>query len=213
MKLYVENNEAIPAIKVLQDSDPAPSGYTQKTSIEDWHQYGGEVLDAFFGFNYLTWRTQIFNLVIGIVGPTYTNWNNLNQDQKNIAINLILAPYSLRVPTITDEQDLKNWNELIIISQGLPVLKYTGRAKIVEKMREAVGNELRVETMAKEDIDLFYSSTSQYLQYYIASNSPEFKQWLTNEVGSPFENEGFAQEICYSIARKDYLLQIYQGNY
>jgi len=213
MKLYVENNETIPAIKVLQDSDPAPSGYTQKTSIEDWYNFGYEILDAFFGFNYLTWRNEILNLIIGIVGPTYTNWNNLNQDQKNIAINLILAPYSLRVPTITDEQDLKNWNELIIISQGLPVLKYTGRAKIVEKMREAVGNELRVETMAKEDIDLFYSSTSQYLQYYIASNSPEFKQWLTNEVGSPFENEGFAQEIYYSIARKDYLLQIYQGNY
>jgi len=213
MKLYVENNEEIPAIKVLQDSDPAPSGYTEKISIEDWHQYGGEVLDAFFGFNYLTWRTQIFNLVIGIVNPDYSNWIGLNANQKTIAINLILAPYVLRVPTISDELDLKNWNDLIVTSQGLPVSKYGGRAKIVEEMREAFGEELRVETITKTDIDLFYSATSQLLQYYIASNSPEFKQWLTNEVGSPFENNGFAQEIYYTIARKDYLLSIYQGNY
>jgi hypothetical protein len=213
MKLYVENNESIPAIKVLQDSDPAPSGYTEKTSIEDWYKYGNEVLGAFFGFNYLTWRTEIFNLIIGIVGNDYTNWNNLNNEQKSIAIDLILAPYSLRVPTISDEQDLKNWNELIVISQGLPVSKYEGRAKIIEKMREAVSNELRTETMSKEDADLFYKDTFDLISYFQASNSPDFKQWLTNEVGTPYENNGFAQKIYYSITRKNYLLSIYQGNY
>jgi len=213
MKLYVENNEEIPAIKVLQDSDPAPSGYTEKSSIEDWYNYGGEVLSAFFGFNYLTWRIIISDLVIGIVGPTFANWNNLNANQKTIAIELILAPYALRVPTISDEQDSKNWLNLMITSQGIPVSKFLGRAKIVEEMREAVGNELRVETITKQETDDFYQTTQPYLKQFIASNSPRFKNWLTNKVGTPFENNGFAQEIYYSIARKDYLLQIYQGNY
>ena len=213
MKLYVENNEAIPAIKVLQDSDPAPSGYTEKTSIEDWYKYGGEVLGAFFGFNYLTWRNKILNLVVGIVNPDYSNWIGLNADQKAIAIELILAPYALRVPAISDEADQKNWIELIITSQGAPVWKYDGRSKVVEEMREAVAEELRVETITKAEVDLFYSDTFDFLQYFIASNSIAFKQWLTNEVGSPYENDGFAQKTYYSIARKDYLLSIYQGNY
>lgn len=40
MKLYVEDNEAIPAIQVLVDSDPTPDGFTEKTTIVDWDIYG-----------------------------------------------------------------------------------------------------------------------------------------------------------------------------
>ncbi len=40
MKLYVEDNEAIPAIQVLADSDPAPEGFTEKVTIADWDTNG-----------------------------------------------------------------------------------------------------------------------------------------------------------------------------
>ena len=39
MKLYIEDSEAIPAIQVLPDADPAPSGFTEDTSIEGWDKY------------------------------------------------------------------------------------------------------------------------------------------------------------------------------
>ena len=40
MKLYIEDNEAIPAVQVLPDADPTPNGFTEKVSIADWDKYG-----------------------------------------------------------------------------------------------------------------------------------------------------------------------------
>lgn len=40
MKLYVEDNEAIPSVQVLPDADPAPDGFTEKVTIADWDSYG-----------------------------------------------------------------------------------------------------------------------------------------------------------------------------
>jgi len=213
MKLYIEDNQTLPAIAILPDADPAPAGYTESNTIEDWHKYGGRVLGEFKGHNYLTWRKQIGGLIVAIVQPDYSNWAGLNAAEKAIATEMILAPYALRTTIVNDQTDGINWNNLIITSQGTPVLKYTGRAQVVEKMREAVGNELRVETISKDDVDGFYKATQEHLGSYTAANTPDFKQWLTNEVGSPYENAGFEQETYWSQAREDYLLEIYNGNY
>jgi len=213
MKLYIEDNQNIPSIQILPDTDPTPTGYTEKTSIEDWHKYGRRSLGEFVGHNYLTWRRKIQSLILAIVAPDYSNWNGLTTVDKEIAAEMILAPYSLRTTIVNDEQDIENWTSLIIQSQGKPVDDYRGRVQIIEKMREAVGNELRVETMSKNDVDTFYANTQTLLSEFIASNSPKLKQWLTNEPGTPYENNGFAQEPYYSQEREDYLIAVYAGNY
>ena len=213
MKLYIEDNQTLPAVQVLQDADPAPVGFTESNTIDDWYKYGSRVLDQYYGFNYLVWRSKILSLVVAIVDPTYVNWDNLTVEQKEIAVKMILAPYALRMLVVNDQTDSINWNYLIQRSQGLPVQTYDGRAMVVEQMREAVGNEYRVETMSKDHVDLFDQDTHDLIGFYIRSNSPNFKQWLINEVGTPYENAGFADTAYYSVERKDYLLEIYNGGY
>lgn len=213
MKLYVEDNQTIPAVLILQDADTPPSGYTEKTSIEDWFNYGRNSLGAFFGFNYLTWRGKINELMIAIVNADFSNWNGLSTPEKEIVSGLILAPYSLRTGVVSDTVDQRNWKKLIVVAQGTPVEEFTGRAKVVEKMREAVSEELRVDTMTKADSDSFFTDVSAMIDTFIHANTPDFKQWLTNEVGSPYETDGFEQKTYYSQAREDYLLDIYNGQF
>ena len=213
MKLYIEDNQPIPAIQILDDSAPTPSGYTEGTSIEDWFNYGRRSLGAFFGFNFFTWRNKIQELVIAIVNSDFSNWNGLSPEEKEIASELILAPYSLRTGVVSDEVDKRNWKNLVIVSQGTLVDDITGRSKIVEMMRESVSDELRKETMTKTDTDSFFTDVSAMLDTFIGANTPDFKQWLTNEVGSPYEADGFEQKSYFSQAREDYLLDIYNGQF
>jgi len=213
MKLYIEDNQPIPAIQILEDSAPIPSGYTEGTSIEDWFKFARNSLGAFFGFNFFTWRNKIQELVIAIVNSDFSNWNGLSPEEKEIASELILAPYSLRTGVISDEVDKRNWKNLVIVSQGTLVDDITGRSKIVEIMRETVSDELRKETMTKTDTDSFFTDVSAMLDTFIGANTPDFKQWLTNEVGSPYELDGFEQKSYFSQAREDYLLDIYNGQF
>lgn len=220
MKLYVQNNSTSPSVTIIDDISlmdedfTPPYGFTEFNKIESWFKYGKFALYKFKGFNYITWRKQIQSLIIQKVNQDYSNWNlGLSDKEKDIAIELVLAPYSLRVSYISDEQDKINWINLIQITQGIDVNNFVGRAKVIEKMRELVGDELRIETMSKSDIDLFYKDTYLMLQYYISSNSNDFKNWLNNEIGSIYELDGFKQKSYYSEERKIYLLNIANGNY
>jgi hypothetical protein len=47
MKIYIENGETHPAIKVLQDADPAPPDYTEVIDIEGIANYGVKAIDPY----------------------------------------------------------------------------------------------------------------------------------------------------------------------
>jgi len=213
MKLYIEENQPIPAIQILDDSEPTPTGFREGTTIVEWNKYGSECFGEFFGFNYLTWRKKIQSLMIAIVNPDFSNWNGLSLEEKEVVTTLILAPYSLRTSVFSDAIDKSNWKILVITSQGTPTSRLTGRAEIVEMMREAVSEELRVETISKDFCDKFFTDVSLMLDTLIGGNTPDFKEWLTNEVGSPYELDGFAQKTYYSVERRDYLVEIYNGQF
>ena len=59
----------------------------------------------------------------------------------------------------------------------------------------------------------FYTHVYEFIIWFNQAKKPDFKQWLTNEVGSPYENNGFAQTAYYSVQMKDDLMLIYNGNY
>jgi hypothetical protein len=213
MKLYQEDIPNFPNIIVQDDVTPAPPGYTEKVSIDDWYNCGIQVIGNYYGFNYLTWRKEILSKVIAIAGADYANWNNLSASEKEVACILILAPYAERMTTVDDATDKKNWDIVIQISQGRPVETMKGRALVVEMMREAVSEWYRVETLSKDDADDFYRSVFNLIEWYIGSNTQDFTEWLNNTVGSPYENDGFLQKTYYSVERRDELQSIYDGNY
>lgn len=51
MKLYIEDNETIPAVKILEDAAPAPSGFTDKTDdLISWRDHGQRACSDFIQF-------------------------------------------------------------------------------------------------------------------------------------------------------------------
>jgi hypothetical protein len=94
MKIYIEDNQPIPAVKVLPDGDPPPTGYTEATSIVDIQKYGEEAIDlATSGwYDKKCVREKLKTAVytkMQIVNPedvnNPTNWNYLDDAEKSIA--------------------------------------------------------------------------------------------------------------------------------
>ena len=134
------------------------------------------------------------------------NWATYPANKQAIAIKWMVVPYSFRVPAITEQEDISNW---------LWVAEFTkqGRAEIIEMMRLHVSDYLRREVLTKDDLDAFWYDTVDYIDSYIAGNSPDLKDWLTNAAGTQFETNGFEQKSYWSQQLEDELINIYNGEY
>lgn len=87
MKLCLENNQAIPAILILEDNDSVPQGFTQSNTIEDWHNYSIPYIGNFQ--NFMDWKTLrdiIKSLVQDKAGQDLINYNqNLSIEERIIS--------------------------------------------------------------------------------------------------------------------------------
>lgn len=205
-KLWIENIINLPNVQYT-DADLSATHTDESANIEAWDLYGLEVLQ------FMHVRRSILPLVILKAGADFSTWSNLTPNEQAIAINWVIAPYSLRVPTITDEADKQNWTNLIKLTRGITGKCTGGRPFIIELMRERVADNLRTETWATETAENFYFDTIEHITAYEFANTKDLIQWLTNEIGSPYENAGFAQTSYYSTELKDELAEIYNGFY
>jgi hypothetical protein len=114
---------------------------------------------------------------------------------------------------VSDETDYNNWEELIEKTQGTPTQIYIGRAKTFDEMRRCVAHRVRKELMSMEQSQQMLKDVGLMVDWFIRANSPEFKQWLTNEVGSPYEFDGFEQKTYFNQQLMEELYDIYNGNY
>ena len=184
-------------------SASTPTDYTEITSAENWEIYGDKVID------YIFWRYEIQVLLTPIVNPNYptidfSGWSALTTSEKTIMAKHILAPKALRRTIFTAKEDLENWTNLLERTKG-------DRERLIEKMRKATSNMVLEETLSMADTQAFFRDVYLMIEYYINAADPIFKQWLTNEVGSAYENDGFAQKSYYSSTLKDELVLIYNG--
>jgi hypothetical protein len=82
-------------------------------------------------------------------------------------------------------------------------------------MRQHVGSGyLRKDLMTYTNSKLFGRNAHLYIEWYIKYADYSFYNWLTNAVGTEFENDGFAQKTYLSTTElmtqlKDELLVIY----
>lgn len=207
-KLWVENNVDIPAI-VWSETSPNENLFTDKTNdVLAWDKYGPQVLDLD------RYRYEIktpFYILAG--GPMLPNWASLTDDIKKVGAKHFFVPYSLRLQVVTEQEDLANWEWLIIETQGTPTQIYKGRAKTFDEMRKCVAHKVRKELLSMTESQQMLKDVGQMADWFIRANSPDFKQWITNEVGSPYETNGFAQKTYYSESLKKELYEIYNGNY
>ncbi len=149
---------------------------------------------------------EILPLFYAESGSQLENFTGMSIEKKMIGCKYFLIPYNIRMMLISDQQDMINWDFL---------LKQTklSRESCVEAMRIKVGQYMRLGTLTLEQTQDFYTNVYQYIIWFNEANKPDFKQWLFNEVGSPYENNGFAQMPYFSEQMRDDLLDIYNGNY
>lgn len=205
-KLWIENVDLHPS---SYWGDIAPSvNFTDKSNdLISWDLYGSQVLD------FDRYRYQMKAPFYALAGNQLQNWASLIDEVKAIAVKMFFVPYALRLTIVSDEQDVINWERILTLTQGTPTEQYVGRAKTFDVMRICVAHRVRKETMSMNDSQQMLKDVGQIIDWYIRVNAPDFKQWLTNEIGSAYENNGFEQKSYYNLSLEDELYSIYNGNY
>lgn len=173
-------------------------GYQDISSIENW--------DSSTLLDWSRRRDEILPLFYAESGNQLQNFAGMSIEKKLIGCKYFLLPYNIRTTIISDEQDSINWDFLLKMTK-------ISREECVEAMRVKVGQYMRLGTLTLEETQDFYTRVYQMIIWFDEANKPDFKQWLFNEVGSPYENNGFAQMTYYSESIKNDLMDIYNGSY
>lgn len=205
-KLWIENNQQLPAA-YWQENAPLGDFSDKTDDLIAWDIYGLRVLDLD------RYRYEMKTPFYILAGSQLENWATLSNEIKLIAAKYFFIPYGLRLTVVSDDQDAKNWDWLIEETQGTPVDIYRGRAKTFDEMRKRVAHWVRKEQMTMESSQQMLKDVGQMADWFIRSNAPDFKQWITNEVGTAYENNGFSQKSYYNLDLKNELYSIYNGDY
>jgi hypothetical protein len=189
-----------PFVVLFNSGDTIPNGYIDISSIENW--------DSIPVLDWSRRRDAISNLTYSIAGTGLTNYLSLTNKQRIIAAKYFLVPYQLRVNIgiFTDAQDKDNWKYLLQQTKQ-------SREDCVEAMRLQVGEYIRTGTMTLAQTQQFYKDIYSFVIWFEQSNLPDLKQWISNEVGSPYETNGFVQTSYFNSTLRDQLMAIYNGNY
>lgn len=173
-------------------------GYQDISSVITWDKS-----------NLLDWarrRDEILPLFYAESGAQLQNFAGMSTEKKLIGCRYFLIPYNIRMMLISDEQDAINWSYLLERTKE-------SRKDCVEAMRLKTGQYMRTGQLTLEQTQLFYKDVFEYINWFEDANAPDFKQWLTNEVGSPYENSGFEQASYYLLELELDLMEIYNGKY
>ncbi len=139
-------------------------------------------------------------------GNQLENFSSMSNNKKIRACEFFLIPYNIRIQIITNEQDSKNWEFLLKKTKE-------SRKDCIEAMRLKTGEYMRTGLLTLEQTQMFYKNVFEYVNWFEDTNSADLKQWITNEVGSPYENNGFEQTSYYLLQLRIDLMDIYNGNY
>jgi len=80
MKLYIEDNETLPAVQYLPDADPEPDGFTITTNPVDWDKHFKDT-----GFSYKTFRNEM-------ITQFEPGWSGYNDAKKKALIRNFIYP-------------------------------------------------------------------------------------------------------------------------
>ena len=97
MKLYIEDEEPTPAIKYLDNADPAPSGYTNTVDPGDWNRYLQSIMD-YDDALFMDVRNEMIN-------QFESNWNTYSDNQKKDLIENYIWPSELSNSELDDLYD------------------------------------------------------------------------------------------------------------
>lgn len=165
-------------------------GYQDISSVENWRKS-----------NLLTWflrRSQISPLFYSIAGSQLQNFAGLSTEIKLIACEMFFIPYSLRMQIISNEQDIINWQNLLVKSKE-------HRMECIERMRLYTGDYMRTGLLSLVQSQTFFNDVSEYIYRYEETNGNEFKAYIDGSDGV------FITKDYYRADLQQGLLNIYNG--
>lgn len=130
MKIYFEDNENIPAIKVLPDSDETPAGFTEDSTVKNIHEHGYN-----FDYDYKAIRRKI-----QIIAAT-TGFSNLSLEDKKLAAEYFSVSKA-------DRESVYSVDELYILGA-----KYHRQSVIARTLREDFAIGEIYTNLAQSEID------------------------------------------------------------
>lgn len=210
MKLFIEDSTN--NIMVGQDTDTAPTGWTEKTTLIDvgWNYDSSPYIE----FKKLrAWVNTLF-LAKGEGNPT-VSWLACSADEKKAVCKFMLMPYANRLTVHTEQEDKDYWDDMVIRTEGQPFGMLTGRAKTYELMRICVSEYVRMEAWVTGDFianitqaQAFFRDCYNMKEFYIAADDPEFKDFIFSS-GQYDATTGFKSKSYYLAELETELQNIY----
>ena len=212
MKLFVENNSSKFPIILGADGDSTPTGYLDETTIIG---VGNNLhLENLMEFNSI--RDWVLLLLLEKDADQATAFGLCSLDEKKVVCKFILMPYSVRIAVLTDAEDEINWDKLVHITEGSPFAILTGRSKVYHRLRVQVSQYVRKEVWFPNDYfanltyaQAFLKDVHLIKEYFIASNNPEFGNFLKSI--NEYEFNGFNSKNYWLQSLEDDLLEIYNS--
>lgn len=215
-KLWLENIENLPSV-VYQETTPNENFIDKTNDATIWDLYGERVLDYWFVIG------KIRDLLFFRINPNYptmdeSGWNTLTENEKKVIAKLAYVSRAKRLTVYSEIEDYQNGINLIRKTYGLTeTARNKGRLGVVERMRQHVFMEyVWKNLMSLETSIQFGEDTVGMLDAFERFSSRKFYQWLTNEIGSAYEFNGFMQKNYLSTSGgmeqlKNELLTIFNG--
>lgn len=194
-KLYIENDEALPAIVYAEDVPG--ENFTDKSddmiawdnaiSIMDWSRR----------------RDMIKPLFYAEAGMSLENFSSLSVEKKIIGCTYFFIPQSVRLLIISAEQDKVNGEYLLSITKK-------SRVDCFEAMRRYVGGVYLAGDLTLVQTQEFFGDIQEFERGFIQANNPSFRNWIFGE--TPYEGV-FEGKAYYSEEIQEALISIYNGEY
>ena len=161
MKLYLEDGETIPAVQILPDVDPAPSGYTLSTSIEDWDTYwsrGVSSIVARVSISALV-ATKTFALCTAGEKAVASKWFVVSKtDRDTVHTAAEQAANSLITYPIEEEMTISCSDEDEVIATGLKKASFRSYCNLyIEEIRASLSE---VSTSGAVTVDVNVDGTT-----------------------------------------------------
>lgn len=168
MKVYKENDEAIPAIIVQDDAAPTPVGYTLlETTITNVDQY------YIYAYDYVRCTKEMWILFDAKAGDTEADkWENCTEEEKKpLARRHIINSQALRLEIYTQSQDEYDFFTHADSS-------VTCRRERIDTSKIAIGYLLGV----ADRVDLFTELFTK-IELFVNVNDTAIHTWMHSDSG------------------------------
>lgn len=175
-------------------SDNNVSGYTDISTIENWHNIGQSLIGQFQNFrDWKCLRSRIKDIAAEICGPTYTNFNLLNTREKYLVCRYIPNLINVMdfITTITSQEERAE------ISTEFDLKSSQSREMRFQAARIFTFGNLSVVDCMNLINDISEKLT---LSYFMGIESKEldgfdgFFDYIESKAGTIYENNGLLQK-------------------